>query len=101
MTPRTMNPPDFKSRLLSVLTDYDRRQSARAGYNPRALGIYFARADDICADIAAGTEPRAAICAGLSGRLLDFVLKRMGLPVSTSAECRGDTSWHYSPVSSR
>ncbi len=90
----------FRARLISAFTEYDRRESSKRHYNHNALGIYFARADDICADIAKGAEPRAAICAGLSDRLLNFILRKMNLTAPTNAECRGDGSaWHYVPAS--
>lgn len=90
----------FKARLISAFTQYDQKQSTRAHYNRNALGIYFQRADDICADIAKGADPRAAICAGLTDRLLNFVLRKMNLTAPTNAECRGEGSaWHYVPAS--
>ncbi len=79
----------FKSHLIHVLTDYDRKQSTKKHYNRYALGIYFQRADDICADIEKGAEPRQAICAGLTGSVLAFVLRGMKLPAATDDERSG------------
>ncbi len=90
----------FRDRLISAFTQYDAKQSTKRGHNPYALGIYFQRADDICADVAAGADPRAAICAGISDRLLSFVLRSMGLDAPSNDECRGTGhAWHYVPAS--
>ncbi len=90
----------FKARLIHVLTDYDRKQSTKKHYNRYALGIYFQRADDICADIEKGADPRQAICAGFTGSGLAAVLRGMKLDSPTDAECRGTgNAWHYVPAS--
>ena len=68
----------LKDQLLSAATAYDRRQSTRRGYNPHALGIYFERIDEVCADVQRGASVRRALCAGFSDRLLDHLLKAVG-----------------------
>lgn len=88
----------FRDRLIHVLTDYDRKQSTRKHYNRHALGIYFQRVDDICADIAAGADPRAAIVAGFTGSLLSAVLRGMKLEKPTDSEWKGEGSVCYNPV---
>ena len=47
-------------------------------------------------DIAAGAEPRKAICAGFSDRLLDHCLKAVGESSFTPNEVGGQ--WFYTPV---
>lgn len=86
----------MKNKLISAVTQFDTKASKRPGYNHHALGIYFQRVDDVCADIEAGAAPRAAIVAGFSGRLADFVLKSVGLEKTTDAEARG--GYVYRPV---
>ena len=52
-------------KLMHAVTEYDRKQSTRKGYNPYALPQYFAAVNDALADIAAGTSPRAALLGAL------------------------------------
>ena len=73
-----------KDKILHAVTGFDRRASTRKGHNPHALGIYFQRVDEICADIDKGADPRAAIMAGFSGRVADACLKALNLPISTA-----------------
>lgn len=94
-----------KDTLLHALTEHDRRELARTGgsrakgYNPNALGIYFARVDDICADVAAGADLRAAIIAGMTGRVQAVCLKACGLSKQTEGERTGaGQSMHYVPI---
>ena len=86
----------IRARLVHAVTAYDRKQSTRRGYNPFALGQYLERVDMIVNDIAAGAEPRKAICAGFSDRLLDHCLKAVGESSFTPNEVGGQ--WFYTPV---
>lgn len=88
----------YRDTLIHAVTAYDRKESTKRGYNRNALGIYFNRIDDICADIDAGADPRQAIVAGLSGRLVDHCLRALGLGVASDAEAKGAGAWHYQPV---
>lgn len=75
-----MEASTLKEKLIHAVTEYDRKQSGKLGYNRNALGIYFARVDNICDDVAAGADLRSAICAGFLGRTADTCLKAVGLP---------------------
>jgi hypothetical protein len=86
----------LNSKLKSFLTEYDRKESTKKHHNPYALGIYFERADDVSADVDAGADLRAAIVAGFTGRLCDFLLKKFGLSLLTKDESFG--SGVYKPV---
>lgn len=86
--------------LVHALTEYDRKQSRKRGYNPHALGIYFQRLDDICADIDAGADVRAAIVAGFSDRLVDSCLRALKLPITTNDEALYG-AMVYTPVKSK
>ena len=88
----------IKDLLIHALTDYDRKQSKKRGYNPHAPGIYFQRIDEVCADIERGTKPRAALLAGFQDRLLDVCLVAIGEPKFTQAEKDG-ANYVYAPVS--
>ena len=81
--------------LLHAITEYDRKQSTRKGYNMWALPQYIARVTEIEADIESGTPMRKALTDGFTGRLLDAVLKAVGEPKSTEQEQRGNGSWSY------
>lgn len=83
--------------LIHTVTSYDRKQSTKKGYNHYALGIYFQRIEEICADVAAGADVRKAVTAGFTGRLVDTCLRALNLPITTDAEQRG--VWAYQPVS--
>jgi hypothetical protein len=87
---------NFNAKLKSFLTEYDRKQSTKKNHNPYALGIYFERADAVTADVDKGADLRAAIVAGFSDRLCDFLLKKFNLPVLTKDESFG--SGIYRPV---
>lgn len=69
---------EVKSILIQTLTNYDRKQSTKRGYNHYALGIYFQRVDEVCVDIEKGASPRQALLSGFSDRLLDVCLKAIG-----------------------
>ena len=93
-----MNTEQIRARLVHGATEYDRKQSAKRGWNPYALGIYLQRIDDIMVDIERGADPRSAIVAGFTDRLLDVMLKACGFEKGTVAECRGEGSITYQPT---
>ncbi len=97
-----------RDTLHSALTQFDAKELARTkgsrakGYNPNALGIYFARVDDICADVENGADLRSAIVAGFTGRVQSVCLKACGLDRATPDESTGrGGAWHYVPASER
>ena len=90
---------EIKSKLQSAMTQFDAKESKKKSYNRNALGIYFARIDEIAADIESGASVRAAIMAGFSGRGADACLRACGLPISTDHENR-DGAYFYRPSSS-
>ena len=48
---------DFRTRLVSELTQADQRQSTRKGHNPYALALYLQAADNVMREIADGQSP--------------------------------------------
>lgn len=86
-------------KLIHALTDYDRKQSTKRGYNMYALSHYMEAVHNIDADLAAGADLRAALCAAFCGRLLDVCLKAVGLPKSVREEQMGGVV--YVPASER
>jgi hypothetical protein len=100
-----MSSPEIESKLISALTQLDAREQIRTGgtrakgYNPNALGIYFYRVEQIIADIDAGADVRAAICAGFTGRPLNVCLQALNLPSATVNERLGrGRSLFYHPI---
>jgi hypothetical protein len=97
---------DLARTLGAAVTTYDRKEEDRArrskrGYHNRyALGQYLLRVDEVVADVAAGSTPRAAIVAGFTGRLADTLLRAIGEPATTDAERRGGIEG-YVPASDR
>lgn len=84
----------MKAKLIAAATKYDARQAKSRHYNPHALGQYFQRIDEVCADIERGADPAAAIARGFTGSLRNAMLKAAGVTFNGSE----DTAWHYRPV---
>ena len=74
------------SALVHAVTEYDRRESTKRGYNYYALGQYLIRLEEIEADIADGMPTRTALLRAFNGRLLDHLLKAVGEPKYTRDE---------------
>ena len=79
---------NINDKMVHAVTEWDRKQITKRGYNPYALGIYLQRVDEVSKDIEKGTDPRKAIAAGFSDRLVDFILKQCGLTQLTVDEHR-------------
>lgn len=88
-----------KLKLIHAVTEYDRKQSRKPGYNRYALPQYLERVDLICKDINAGADASHAIKAGFSGRLADACLKSLGLDLTTTADAIGGL--YYRPVTAK
>lgn len=92
-TPMTADDPKLGFYLTSAVTEYDRRQEARAtktrrSHNIYALSHYLGAIEEITAKIKAGTDVRAAVIAHIHGGLGNFVLRAIGHPPMTDAEQR-------------
>lgn len=86
MTPEETARLSFK--LTHAVTDYDRKQSTRKGYNAYALSHYLGACQEAMTRIEAGIPIRQALCHHFCGLLLDKVLKAVGEPKSTDSEQR-------------
>ena len=76
-------------KLLSAVTEHDRKNSTKKGYNPYALAHYLIAVDncrDLCSD---GMGLRQAIVKSFCGRLMDCCLRAVGEKISTKEEQRG------------
>lgn len=74
-----------RQTLNHAVTEFDRKQEAKAAKNPRAyhnayaLPQYLGRVADVCDDIEAGADPVAAIMRGFTpGPLRTACLKSVG-----------------------
>jgi hypothetical protein len=83
-----MSPQEAGMRIIMALTNYDRKQSTKRGYNPYALAHYCKAATDIEADLVSGVDMRKSITTRLHRPLVDHALKAVGLPKSTDDENR-------------
>lgn len=92
-----MHPDLLHLRLVNAVTTYDRKQTGKRGFNPYALPQYLERAEEICADVAAGASVKAAICAGFTGPLRTACLRAVG----ESPDRSENRSLLYSPASAR
>ena len=86
-------------KLLHAVTEYDRRQAGKPGYNIWALPMMVKRVQEVTADVDRGAPVRAAILAGFLGRCLDRCLKVAGEPKATQAEILAHNMYGYTPVS--
>ena len=78
------------TKLVHVLTEYDRKQSSKKHYNMYALPQYFNAAKKVQILHEKGNDLRLCFLNCFCGRLLDFVLKKFNLETSTKAEQMGD-----------
>lgn len=88
---------NYRDKLATAVTTYDRKQFGKRSYNVWALGQYLERVAGVAADIDRGADPRAAILAGFSGALCNACLRGVCLPIATAAEQCG-TGFAYRPI---
>lgn len=78
----------YKIALFNAVTEYDRKQSTKRGYNPHALGHYAAALQNVDRYVDAGHDLRSAIITCFLGRLCDKLLKAVDLPLMTNDEAK-------------
>lgn len=81
---------NIEHKLTHALTEYDRKQSSRRGYNHYALARYMRLATDVAQAIDKGEHPRNAARSRCCDRLLAVVLRSLGESAPTTEEARGD-----------
>ena len=64
-----------KQKLVKALTEYDRKQSTRRGYNHHALALYFEALDEAMAQVEKGRSIQAALRSVFNDRVLDICLR--------------------------
>ncbi len=93
--------PRQDHKLLTALTEYDRKQSKKKGYNIYALPQYMTALQYVRDDMAGGMSLREALVNNFHDRLLVALFKGVGEPRATDREVRGNPalgeSWRYGP----
>ncbi len=74
--------------LLSALTEYDRKQSKKAGYNRYALGHYLKALQNTEKYVSLGYPLRNALTNCFQGRLCDTLLRAASLPIMSKEEAK-------------
>ena len=73
-----------RARLLSIVTEYDIRESKKKYWNHYALGHYCKAIDNVAEAMAGGMSIEDALPEGFCGSLLRHVAKKLGLTVEYS-----------------
>jgi hypothetical protein len=79
----------LRDKLLHELTEYDRKESTKRGYNRNALGIYMEALNSAMEHIDAGKDIRKVLVGHFCGRLLTKMLKAAGCAPDTKADQMG------------
>jgi hypothetical protein len=66
---------DLNAKLIAAVTEWDRKQSGKRGYNPYALAQYFAAVEEAMILVGKGISPAVALRSVFNDRLLDYCLK--------------------------
>jgi hypothetical protein len=74
--------------IINAVTEYDRKQSTKKGYNIYALAHYCLASQRADRYIRQGVDPRDAILNCFLGRLCDHVLKACKLQTMTTTEAK-------------
>ena len=81
-------------KIFNALTEYDRKQSTKRGYNPYALGHYAKALKSVATDMEHGAPSlRVAVLVNFSDRLLDCVLRSVGEAKFTREEMQTARTW--------
>lgn len=67
---------NFEQKLISLVTQWDEKQSRKKCYNIFALSLYIKSVQDVCVPVFQKTgNKKEAILAGFNDRLADFLIK--------------------------
>ncbi len=80
---------EVRERLTHALTEWDRKQSTKRGYNPYALAQYLMAVDRVTNAMNCGVSVREALLDNFCDRLLNLCINTLNLDRATDAECRG------------
>lgn len=70
-----MTTDTVRQKLVNALTDYDRKQSTKRGYNPHALALYFEALDECMSQYENGATIEHALSCRFNDRVLAACLK--------------------------
>jgi len=81
---------DIQGKLVHAVTEYDRSQSTRKGYNRYALGMYLQAVQSVMDWVEESPQHtlRQGIVRYFSGRLIDVCLRAVGELPTTREELR-------------
>ena len=85
----TENPMPLRSQLVHAVTEYDRKQEGKRGYNRYAIGHYLRAVDGVMEEVGKGYSVRSAISNNFTGRLADYLLRTVGEAPQTREEQMG------------
>jgi hypothetical protein len=67
----------LRETLISLVTQYDKKQSTKKFYNPYALAQYLEAVDRVVADFEKGMGLNEALTKNFNDRLLEFLVKKV------------------------
>lgn len=73
-------------KLSTALIEYDKKESRKKSYNRFAMGIYIQALHEVDEMLDNGIDLRDAILECFNGRLLDYLLKSVDLPLASQVE---------------
>lgn len=69
---------DISVALIHAVTEYDRRESTKPGYNIYALPQYLGAVPKVAAAYNDGAALPEAVCVGYSGKLANYLIREVG-----------------------
>ncbi len=69
----------LRTRILMIVTEYDRKQSKKKGYNIWALSHYCNGVSNVMGAVDSGEDIEEALKAGFCGSLLRHIAKKLGI----------------------
>jgi hypothetical protein len=80
--------PEQRATILSAVTDWDRKQSTKPGYNMYALSHYCKALQRVALYAEKGYDLRSAVITCFKDRLCDHILKALKLDKMTIEEAK-------------
>jgi len=92
-----MNAADY-AKLLHTLTEWDRRQQNRKGYNRYALAHYAGALGRVRQRVEAGQPLRESILTEFLGELANKLVRSVGLPAMSKYELKWGCEHRLPPL---
>lgn len=74
----------YHSKLINIVTEYDRRQSTKKYYNHYALAQYCQAVSNTMEELSHGRSIEDALKACFCGALLRHIVRKLGLTIELS-----------------